>query len=166
MTAGLALAVLLSVAALVLAIIGLAWKPGPSPSAAPPATTVAPASTAETDRLLCQAIAPLIKESTDKKNAFVALGHTGTPERDAGIPTFVSATQDWIKRVQPLLDQHADPLRYLIRTLQRYIDDMHLYVSSLRPGPGTQYDEAAWTDSIVALGGPFDACSSAGVQLW
>ena len=38
-------------------------------------------------------------------------------------------------------------------TLQRYVDDMQLFVASVRPGPGTKYDEAAWTDSIVAYGG-------------
>jgi hypothetical protein len=40
----------------------------------------------------------------------------------------------------------------MTRSLQRYIDDMKLFAASVRPGPGTQYDEAAWTDSIVACG--------------
>ena len=49
-------------------------------------------------------------------------------------------------------------------TLQRYIDDMQLFVASVRPGPGTKYDEAAWTDSIVAYGGPLATCQALGVQ--
>jgi hypothetical protein len=48
--------------------------------------------------------------------------------------------------------------------LQRYVDDMQLFVASVRPGPGTKYDEAAWTDSIVAYGGPLATCQALGVQ--
>ena len=65
-----------------------------------------------------------------------------------------------------MLDDHANPPRYLTRTLQRYIDDMRLFVDGLRPGPPPDADRAVWTDSIAALNGPFEACSAAGVQLW
>src|ERR1700694_3220202 len=148
--AGVVLAILLATAALVVAVVSLSRQPSSPQTAAPPPTTTqsASANTEAADRALCQAIAPLMKESTDRKNAFVALGHTGTPERDAGTPEFVRATQDWATRIQPVLAEHADPPRYLTRTLQRYIDDMRLFVASVRPGPGTKYDDAAWTDSI------------------
>jgi len=46
---------------------------------------------------------------------------------------------------------------------QGYIDDMQLFVASVRPGPGTQYDEAAWTDSIEAYGGPLATCQALGI---
>ena len=52
----------------------------------------------------------------------------------------------------------------MTRSLQRYIDDMQLFVASVRPGPGTRHDEAAWTDSIVAHGGPLATCQALGIQ--
>jgi hypothetical protein len=65
-----------------------------------------------------------------------------------------------------VLDEHSIPPRYVTRTLQRYIDDMRLYVASIRPGPATDADTATWTDSLAALGGPFEVCNALGVSLW
>lgn len=164
------LAVPLSAAALAVAVISLVRQPDsamPPPVASPPAaTSTAASNTGETDRALCEAIAPLIKESTAETNSFTALGRPGSPERDAGIANFVARTRDWANRTQQVLDAHVNPPRYLTRTLQRYIDDMRLFVASVRPGPGTDADRAVWTDSLVALGGPFEVCSAAGVELW
>jgi hypothetical protein len=158
MGVGIGLAVALAAVALVVSLTR-----GSGASAEP--TTVQP-DLVQADRSLCQAIEPLIKESSSRKNAFVALGRTGTPERDAGIPEFVRETKDWIERSQGVLDSHAEPPRYLTRTLQRYIDDMRLYAASLRPGPAADADTAAWTDSLVALSGPFEVCGDLGVELW
>jgi hypothetical protein len=117
--------------------------------------------------VLCEAIAPLIKEDTERGKAFVNLGHTGTPERDAGIPAYVTATTDWVKRAQSVLDQHMSlPPGFLLRSLQRYVDDDRAYVASLRPGPATDGDNAAWNDSLVALSGPFQVCGDLGAPLW
>lgn len=143
-------AVLLSTAALIVAVLGLTREP--EQKVEPPATSVA--TTDSNDRALCEAIAPLIKESSGNKNDFVELGEPGSPERNAGIPNFVEITQDWVSRAQEVLDAHAEPPRYLTRTLQRYVDDMRLFVDGLRPGPEDDADRALWTDSIGALGGP------------
>jgi hypothetical protein len=160
MAVGVALAVVLAVTALVIALVSLMSEPAPAPvanSSNPQAATVA-------DKSLCQAIGPLMKENDDRSNAFLASGQPGTPQRDAALPKFVSDTQDWARRTQQVLDGHANPPRFTTRALQRYIDDMQLFVASVRPGPGTQYDEAAWTDSIVAYGGPLAACQQLGVS--
>jgi hypothetical protein len=160
--AAIAVAIVVAVAALVIAIIGLVRGPQP---AQPAVTAQAPQSSAtDADRALCQAIAPLMKENDDRSNAFLATGQPGSPEQDAALPKFVSDTQDWVRRTQQALDAHANPPRFTTRTLQRYIDDMQLFVSSVRPGPGTKYDEAAWTGSIVAYGGPLAACQALGIQ--
>lgn len=164
---GLALgAVLLSTAALVVALIGLVREPDQMSRTvpSPPATTAT--ATDSGDRALCEAIAPLIKESSANKNDFVELGEPGSPERNAGIPNFVEVTQDWVSRAQEVLDAHAEPPRYLTRTLQRYVDDMRLFVDGLRPGPEDDADRALWTDSIGALGGPLTACLDQGIELW
>ena len=154
-------AILLAVAALVLAIVSLVSQPAAgsasTESANPQASTAA-------NRALCQAIAPLMKENDDRSNAFLAAGEPGSPERDTALPKFVSDTQDWVRRTQKVLDAQANPPRFITRSLQRYIDDMQLFVASVRPGPGTQYDEAAWTDSIVAYGGPLSTCQALGIQ--
>lgn len=153
------LAILLATAALVVAVLAIVRQPAPRAPA--PAT---PQAAMAADRALCQAIAPLMKENDDRSNAFLATGQPGSPERDAALPKFVSDTQDWARRTQQVLDAHADPPRFSTRTLQRYIDDLQLFVASVRPGPGTQYDEAAWTDSIVAYGGPLATCQALGIN--
>jgi hypothetical protein len=159
-------AVLLSTAALVVALIGLVREPDQMSRAepSPPATTAA--ATDSGDQALCEEIAPLIKESSANKNDFAGLGEPGSPERNAGIPNFVEITRDWASRAQEVLDKHAEPPRYLTRTLQRYIDDMRLFVDGLRPGPEDDADRALWTDSIGALGGPLTACLDQGIELW
>lgn len=159
-------AVLLSTAALIVAVLGFTREP--EQKVEPPATTSVAAtdSNDRADRALCEAIAPLIKESSGNKNDFVKLGEPGSPERNAGIPNFVEITQDWVSRAQEVLDAHAEPPRYLTRTLQRYVDDMRLFVDGLRPGPEDDADRALWTDSIGALGGPLTTCLDQGVELW
>ena len=161
---GVVVAVLLAAAALIVAIVALTREP-PTPAAAPPpAPTSQQGQTTDSDRKLCEAIAPLMKENDDRSNAFLGAGDPGSPEQDAALPKFVTDTQDWARRTQQALDANANPPRLLSRTLQRYIDDMQLFVASVRPGPGTKYDEAAWTDSIVAYGGPLATCQALGVQ--
>lgn len=157
---GVVLAILLATAALVVAVVSIAGQPTQASDAVAPAN---PQAATAADRALCQAIAPLMKENDDRSNAFLATGQPGAPERDAALPKFVSDTQDWARRTQQALEAHANPPRFMTRTLQRYIDDMQLFVSSVRPGPGTQYDEAAWTDSIVAYGGPLATCQALGI---
>ena len=161
-TVATALALLIAIAALIVAIVALAKEPPPAP--VPAAAPTQPPPTADADRKLCEAIAPLMKENDDRSNAFLATGQPGSPEQDAALPKFVTDTQDWARRTQQVLDANANPPRLLTRTLQRYVDDMQLFVASVRPGPGTKYDEAAWTDSIVAYGGPLAICQALGVQ--
>lgn len=160
--AGVMVAILLAVAALIVAIVALPEEP--PPAAAPPAPPSQQGPTPDADRKVCEAIAPLMKENDDRSNAFLGTGQPGSPEQDAALPKFVTDTQDWARRTQQVLDANANPPRLLTRTLQRYVDDMQLFVASVRPGPGTKYDEAAWTDSIVAYGGPLATCQALGVQ--
>jgi hypothetical protein len=162
---GIMLAIVLAAAALVVSLVSAHRNTPPAttqPSAQP---TNQSASSTESDKALCQAIAPLIKESNAQAKAYTSIAN-GTPERDAATPGFVNQTDDWVKRAQPFLDQFSAPPRYLTRTLQRYIDDMRLLASSLRPGPSTDADRAAWNDSLVALGGPYEVCGDLGVPLW
>jgi Na+-transporting methylmalonyl-CoA/oxaloacetate decarboxylase gamma subunit len=162
---GIVLAIALAAAALVVSLISARHDQASPPPAAPPASSQ-PASTADADKALCVAIAPLIKESNTESKAYTSTGDAGTPGRDAATPGFVDQTADWVKRAQPVLDQYATPPRYLTRSLQRYIDDMHMFAGSVRPGPGTSADKAAWEDGLVALGGPYEVCGDAGVPLW
>jgi hypothetical protein len=157
---GVGLTFVVAVAALVIAVVALTTQPAP---AAPSTALSKPQVTPADDKALCQAIAPLMKENDDRANAFLGTGAPGSPERDGALPKFVSDTEDWARRTQAVLDAHANPPRFVTRALQRYIDDMQLFVASVRPGPGTQYDEAAWTDSIEAYGGPLATCQALGI---
>src|SRR5690348_10129311 len=127
--AGVVLAILIAIAALILAIVALN-KEAPA-SAAPSASPNQQAPSPDADRKLCEAIAPLMKENDDRSNAFLATGQPGSPEQDAALPKFVTDTQDWARRTQQVLDAKANPPRLLTRSLQRYIDDMQLFVAKI-----------------------------------
>ena len=167
-TAGLVTAILLATAALVVGIIAIS-RPTATTSAipVPPSgspTTSAATDTTAADRNLCEAVGPLLRESDETGKAFVNLGQSGTPARDAGIPGYEASVLDWVKRIQPVLDSHSEADPFLRRTLQRMVDDIRIYATSIRPGPETAPDAAAWNDASVAYGGPFDVCHRLGVQ--
>jgi hypothetical protein len=161
-------AIVLAVAALIVALVRGGGPSTPATPTAQPTTssTTAPANTTAPDKALCEAIAPLIKESSARKNAFTDSGPDGSPERDAALQDFRDKTQDWVGRAQAALDEHADPPRFFTRTLQRYIDDMRMLASNLRPGPITPSNDAGWRDSVFALAGPYDVCGKLGIPLW
>jgi hypothetical protein len=163
-----AAAILLASAALVVGIIDLTR---PSQTAEPASQTTTPAATPTTghdttvaDRGLCTAIAPLMTEIDRVSNTFIGLGPAGTPPRDAALPKYISDTQDWIARVQPILDQHRDASPFFQRTLQRFIDDRNLLISDLAPGPLSSYANALWSDSLGAYSGPLHICDQLDVK--
>ena len=131
------IAAALAAAALVVTVITL-LRPTPAavPASAPITTTPAPADTTAFDRALCTAMAPLMDEINRISWTYEALGEPGTPARDSALPKFISDVQDWIGRVQPILDQHPDARPFFRRSLQRFIDDRNLLVSDLKPGRG------------------------------
>jgi hypothetical protein len=133
-------------------------QPSTSPAAAPSADT------AGADKALCESIAPLMTASNTQANEWVSLGDQGSPARDAALPKFVSDTKAWVPRAQAIVDAHPETNPYLARTLQRYIDDLSLYVTNVSPGPKQIYDAAAWNDSLVAYGGPKSICRDLGVN--
>ena len=130
---GVGVAVLLAAAALVVALIGVGRESGTPPPTPEPTTDSAHLLDDDADRSLCVAIGPLMRKSEDTRNAFQRTGAPGSPERNAAIPKFVSDTHDWANRVQEVLNDHAKPPRYLIRTLQRYVDDALLYAENISP---------------------------------
>ena len=97
-------------------------------------------------------------------NTYLGLGEAGTPARDSTLPKFISDTQDWIGRVQPILDQHPDARPFFRRSLQRFIDDRNLLVSDLKPGPLPPEAYAMWSDSLGAYSGPLRICDQLGVK--
>jgi hypothetical protein len=165
--AGIVIAIALGLAALVVSLIGLGRAGiGGQPSAQPTASGTGSGSTEAADRALCTAIAPLIKESSARGKQFAVLGDLGTPPRDAGIDAFMVDTLDWAKRTEVVVAAHRDASPFFIRTLQRYTDDRRLYAANIRPGQRADADAAAWNDSLVALGGPFEVCGDLGIPLW
>ena len=69
----------------------------------------------------------------ERANAFLATGEPDSPERKSAIPKFKADTLEWAGRLQSILNDHAEPPRYLTRTLQRYIDGMLLYSENMYP---------------------------------
>lgn len=162
-------AVLAAAALLVTLTVIVLIRPTPAaiPASAPITTTSAPAQPQDTttaDRALCTAIAPLMTEVNRISNTYLGLGEAGTPARDSALPKFISDTQDWIGRVQPILDQHPDARPFFRRSLQRFIDDRNLLVSDLKPGPLSTEAYAMWSDSLGAYSGPLHVCDQLGVK--
>ena len=161
------IAAVLAAAALVVTVITL-LRPTPAiPASAPITTTPAPAQPQDTttaDRALCTAIAPLMSEINRISWTYEALGEPGTPARDSALPKFISDVQDWIGRVQPILDQHPDARPFFRRSLQRFIDDRNLLVSDLKPGRWPPKAYAMWSDSEDAYSGPSHICEQVGVK--
>lgn len=159
-------ALVASVAALVVGTAALVQGRGhEAPSTA--TITTAPATagdTAAADKALCQAIAPLMAEDDKMSNAYIDLGPAGSPARDDALPKFRSDTEDWVRRIQAIADQHQSADPFLQRTLQRMIDDRKLLVRNMRPGKTKGYDDQIWSDSLSAYGGPLSVCYDVGVQ--
>lgn len=168
-TAGLVTTALIALAALAVGIAALVTRPTPAPgapssSAAASPSTTPTGDTSAADRALCTAIAPLMAESDRFSNAWTDLGEPGTPARDRATPKFISDTLDWIGRAQPMLDQHPDVDPFFRRSLQRFIDDLHLLVVDLRPGPLTSYAKALYADGVGAYSGPLHICDGLGIK--
>lgn len=79
---GVVLAVVLSAAALIVALVrgGASPTPGtPSAQSATPSTSTAGTDTTAADKALCDAIAPLMTESNKEANDWASSGEQGTP---------------------------------------------------------------------------------------
>jgi hypothetical protein len=169
-----AIAVVLATASLVagLAALNTARHAQASASLAMPAKQAESAERAQlfvdsADRSLCDEVGPLMKESRQAKNTFSGVGPQGSPEHRAAIAKFVSDTRDWASRTQQVLNERSDGSRYLTRTLQRYIDDMLLFVGTVAPDRDPDpADSQAWDLSIVDLRGPRGRCRDVGVDWW
>lgn len=157
-------AILLSAAALVVGVIALVHQPATSTSATLTSTAAAPVGdTTAADKALCEKVGPLLREVVDIGKRFVALGYSGTASRDNGIPGFQAEIEDWAKRIQPVLDETANPPRYLTRTLQTEVDFKRLYAANIRPGPELPTDVETWNIAAIAYGGPWETCHALGV---
>ena len=165
--AGIILAVVLAASALVVALttrVGSNNSNRAAPSAGDPTASSSPASTEQADRALCTAIAPLMTEYDKTSSAWIGLGDPGTPARDAALPKFKADTEDWVGRVEAVMQEHPGVQPRLTRTLERHIDDLWLLVNNIEPGPERTYDKAAWTDSMIAYGGPLSICYDVGIR--
>lgn len=163
LTSGVALAVLLGVAALVLSIIATVRGPESAPPPLTPQAAPQEIFVDDADKALCEVVGPLMREETDRTTAFLNSGEPDSPARKAAIPKFQSETLDWAKRIEAILNDHANPPRYLTRTLQQYIDGMLLYTENLHddrePDP---FDNTTYESAVVALGGPLATCYKVG----
>ncbi|WP_040539327.1 hypothetical protein [Mycolicibacterium tusciae] len=163
--AGIVLAVVLAASALVVALTTRSSSKdsnSAAPAAGDPAASSSPASTEQADRALCTAIGPLISEYSTTAKAWFALGQPGTPARDAALPKFIGDTESWVRRADAILAEHPNVQPRFERTLQRYLDDLWLFANNIEPGPERTYDGAAWTDGLIAFGGPQSICDSLG----
>jgi hypothetical protein len=103
-------------------------------------------------------------ENDQFTNAYVDAGEPDTPARNAGTAKFVSDTLNWIGRAQTTLDQHPSVDPFFRRSMQRFIDDRHLLVVDLTPGPLTSYAKTLYADSVGAYSGPLHICDGLGIK--
>ncbi len=64
----------------------------------------------------------------------------------------------------PFSTKHPDVDPFFKRSLQRYIDDQHLVVVDLSPGPLSSYAKVLFSDSVGAYSGPLHLCDGLGVK--
>jgi hypothetical protein len=118
----------------------------------------------EADRPLCEVIGSLMREESDRTNAFSDKGGD-SPESLAATPRYRSESAEWANRVQAILNDHADPPRYSTRTLQQYLDGVLLYSEKLHNDRGPDpFDRITYDSAVVALGGPLATCDRVGVR--
>jgi hypothetical protein len=164
-----AAAIVLATAALVIGIVDLTLPSqtatSVAPSAAPAAATPTTGQdTTAADRGLCTAIAPLMSENDRVVNTYVGLGPVGSPERDAAKAKYVSDIENWVGRIQPVVDNNGGADPFLLRSLQRFIDDQRLLVADLAAGPYQPYDDTIYADHLAAYNGPLSLCYKLGVK--
>lgn len=162
--AGILLAVVLAAASLVVALTGrTSSEASTAPTSADnPAASSDTASTEAADRRLCTAIGPMMTEYNKASNEWLSAGAPGSPGRDSALPKFINDTESFVGRVETVMDQHPGVQPRFDRTLHRYLDDLWLLANNIEPGPERTYDGAAWTDSLIAYGGPQSICDSLG----
>lgn len=165
---GVGVAILLAAAALVVALVKggseASSSPGPTQDAEPERAQVL---LNDADRELCLAIGPLMRETQETRNTFQAVGLQNSPERLAAIPRFVESMNDWAQRIQKVLNDHAEPPRYLTRVLQRYIDDTEIYVVTLAPDrDSSKYETPIYDLTIMDFSGLIGRCGDLDAGWW
>ena len=172
---GVAAAIVLGAAALVVGVIalvvGVIVLVRPAPSAPPPVAAPASSSahqigTTEANRVFCTDIAPLMTESDTSAQAFSRVGKD-SPDWKAAAEKFVPETKAWVSRMQPVIDRHGDADPFLLRSMQRFVDDRRYLVADLTAGDGAEWmphDQTNWNDSLSALDGPMTVCWDLGVK--
>jgi hypothetical protein len=158
-------ALVVAVAALVVGIAALVRPTSASPPAGPASSSSAhPSGTTEANRAFCTAIAPLMAESDKSAQAYSHLGPPNSPEWKPGAQTFVADTKAWLPRMQTVIDTHGDASPFVLRSMQRFVDDLQYLVEDLESGPWEQYDQTIWNDSLAAGSGPLNMCFDLGVK--
>lgn len=157
------MALITSIAALVVGSAALATRLAAHPVTAQDASAAPASDTTEADRALCTAIGPELASENEINNGYVDLGDSGTPARDAATAKFITDILDWVSRVQPVIDEHPDADPFLRRSLQRFVDDKHLIVLDLEPGPLPLSLRTMFSDSVGAYSGPLHICERLGV---
>lgn len=163
---GVALAILLGVAALVISLLRGDSDQPVSPTVGESANEPQGFDDAA-DRDLCIAIGPLMKESEDLRNGLVDSGPQNSPERMAAIPKFQNDTYDWQRRAQQVLNDNADPPRYLARIIQRYIDDSVNHAEILAPNrESSKYEIPLYDLGLMDYSGVLGRCFDLDAPWW
>lgn len=163
------MATVIAIAALIVGIIDLtrsttSASPTSETSVSTPARQLNPSDIAAANRALCGAIAPMMTESDRISKAYSSLGPAGSPTYSAGVSTFIGDTKNWVGRIQPVIDGHPNVDPYLLRSLQRFVDDRRYLIADLEEGEPQPYDQTDWNDSLSAYNGPLATCWNVGVK--
>jgi hypothetical protein len=159
---------LLAVAALIVGIMALVRPLPAAPGATPSTAPTKPTGTPEANRAFCTDIAPLMTASNQSAQAFNKAGKPNTPEWKTGAQAFVSDTKAWVGHMQSVIDSHGDADGFLVRSMQRFVDDRRSLIADVTAGDDPPswlpYDQTNWNDSLSALAGPLGECNDLGVK--
>lgn len=131
-----------------------------------PTVTADHTGTPDANRAFCTDLAPLMAESDKGAQAFSRLDKNTPDFKRTGQP-FVESTKAWVSRMQLVIDSHGDADPFLLRSTQRFVDDLRYLIDDLQAGGGPEwlpYDQTIWNDSVAAVSGPARNCFELGVK--
>ena len=110
---GVALAVVLSAAALIVGVIALVRQPDTAVTATPSSFAGRHAggeNTSAADKALCERVGPLLREVVDEGKRIRRKGplRNASEIGDAGITSFRRHVEEWATRIEPIMDEDSD----------------------------------------------------------
>ena len=158
LASGVVLAVVLGIAALVLSIISTIRGPEPSPPPQAPQADQQQLFVDDADHEFCDAMGPLMRESSDSRNYASAGWSAKHAGKKSGNTAVLKDSYDWADRVQDLLNQYSVPPRFYAQ-LPKVHRRRIMFAEGLSPTRDSSIYESQSTSVVYGPSGLIGRCS-------